>query len=142
MLLKLGDDIHTAVDGREAVDAVAQTMARGPRFGAVLMDVNMPEVDGLQATRQIQTAWGAQAPPIIALTAAASAEDQMRCEAAGMDDYLTKPLQVAALALALEKWVPAKLPDAINSVAHRAQSMGHSNELMLKRSRRTQPSPR
>lgn len=107
MLLKLGYDIHTAVDGREAVEAVAHAMAQGQRLGAVLMDVNMPDVDGLQATQQILAAWGAQSPPIIALTAAASAEDRARCEAAGMHDYLTKPLQVAALAQTLEKWIPA-----------------------------------
>jgi CheY-like chemotaxis protein len=95
----------TAVDGREAVDAVAHAMAQGRRFGAILMDVNMPDVDGLQATEQIQLAWGRQAPPVIALTAAASAEDRARCEAAGMQDYLTKPLQVSALAQTLEKWI-------------------------------------
>jgi signal transduction histidine kinase/DNA-binding response OmpR family regulator len=105
MLLKLGYDIHTAVDGREAVQAVAHAMTHGPKFGAILMDVNMPDIDGLQATQQIHAAYGADSPPIIALTAAASAEDKARCEAAGMDDYLTKPLHVAALALALEKWV-------------------------------------
>jgi signal transduction histidine kinase/DNA-binding response OmpR family regulator len=105
MLLKLGYDILTATDGREAVEAVAHAAAGGQRIGAILMDVNMPEVDGLQATRQIQSAWGTQSPPIIALTAAASAEDRQRCEAAGMDDYLTKPLHVAALAQALERWV-------------------------------------
>ncbi|MBX3656628.1 MAG: response regulator [Ramlibacter sp.] len=105
MLLKLGYDIHTAVDGREAVEAVAHAVMHGRPFGAVLMDVNMPDVDGLQATRQIQAAWGDRSPPIIALTAAASAEDRERCEAAGMQDYLTKPLQVSALAQTLEKWL-------------------------------------
>jgi HPt (histidine-containing phosphotransfer) domain-containing protein len=69
------------------------------------MDVNMPDVDGLQATRQVQAMLGKAAPPVIALTAAASAEDRARCEAAGMDDYLTKPLQVSALAQALDRWV-------------------------------------
>ncbi len=106
MLLKLGYDICTAVDGREAVEAVAQAMASGQRLGAILMDVNMPDVDGLQATQQILAAWGSAAPPIIALTAAASAEDRARCEAAGMHDYLTKPLQVSALAQTLEQWIP------------------------------------
>ena len=108
MLMKLGYDTETAADGHEAVEAFAQAAARGQSFGAILMDVNMPDVDGLQATRQIQSAWGDRAPPIIALTAAASAEDRARCEAAGMDDYLTKPLLVAALARMLEKWVPAQ----------------------------------
>jgi len=105
MLFKLGYDILTASDGREAVEAVARAAAGGQRVGAILMDVNMPDVDGLEATRQIQAAWGDQSPPIIALTAAASAEDRLRCEAAGMDDYLTKPLHVAALAQALERWI-------------------------------------
>jgi len=69
------------------------------------MDVNMPDVDGLEATRQIHARWAKDSPPIIALTAGASAEDRARCEAAGMDDYLTKPLHVSALAQALERWV-------------------------------------
>jgi signal transduction histidine kinase/CheY-like chemotaxis protein/HPt (histidine-containing phosphotransfer) domain-containing protein len=107
MLIKLGYDIATATDGRETVEAFAHAAARGEHFGAILMDVNMPDVDGLQATRQIRAAWGERAPPIIALTAAASAEDRERCEAAGMVDYLTKPLMVAALARMLEKWIPA-----------------------------------
>jgi HPt (histidine-containing phosphotransfer) domain-containing protein len=72
------------------------------------MDVNMPDVDGLEATRQIHAAWGDESPPVIALTAGASADDRARCEAAGMDDYLTKPLQVSALAQALERWVAHK----------------------------------
>lgn len=105
VLLKLGYEVRTATDGREAVEAVAHAAAHGQRIDAILMDVNMPDVDGLQATRQIQAARGAAAPPIIAVTAAASAEDRIRCEEAGMDDYLTKPLQVAALAQALEKWI-------------------------------------
>ncbi len=106
MLRKLGYDFQTAVDGREAVAAVERSVAQGQPFGAILMDVNMPDVDGLEATRQILNLRGAKAPPVIALTAAALPEDQARCAAAGMVDYLTKPLHVAALALALEKWVP------------------------------------
>jgi signal transduction histidine kinase/DNA-binding response OmpR family regulator len=105
MLGKLGYEWRTATDGREAIEAVAAAAKEGLRFGAVLMDVNMPDIDGLEATRQIHAAWGADAPPIIALTAGASADDRARCEAAGMDDYLTKPLQVAALAQSLERWV-------------------------------------
>ncbi|MGV3495037.1 MAG: response regulator [Ramlibacter sp.] len=105
MLMKLGYEVRTATDGREAVEAVAHAAAHGDRIDAILMDVNMPDVDGLQATRQIQAARGRAAPPIIAVTAAASAEDRARCMEAGMDDYLTKPLQVAALAQALERWI-------------------------------------
>jgi signal transduction histidine kinase/DNA-binding response OmpR family regulator len=106
MLLRLGYQTETALDGREAVQAVARAHGAGWRFGAVLMDVNMPRMNGFQATQQIQTMMGSKAPPIIALTAAASPEDRARCAAAGMDDYLTKPLHVAALAQALERWLP------------------------------------
>lgn len=105
ILLKLGYEVRTATDGREAVEVVAHAAAHGERLDAILMDVNMPDVDGLQATRQIRAARGAASPPIIAVTAAASAEDRQRCEEAGMDDYLTKPLQVAALAQTLERWI-------------------------------------
>lgn len=106
MLSRLGYQTETALDGREAVQAVARAHGAGWRFGAVLMDVNMPRMNGFQATQQIQAMMGGKAPPIIALTAAASPEDRARCTAAGMDDYLTKPLHVAALAQALERWLP------------------------------------
>jgi signal transduction histidine kinase/DNA-binding response OmpR family regulator len=105
MLTKLGYEWRTAADGREAVEAVAHVASQGASFGAILMDVNMPDVDGLEATRQIHAMLGDAAPPIIALTAGASLEDRARCEAAGMDDYLTKPLQVSALAQSLERWL-------------------------------------
>lgn len=107
MLVKLGYRTATALDGREAVQAVARAHGAGSRFGAVLMDINMPRMNGFQATQQIQAMMGEKAPPIIALTAAASPEDHARCSAAGMVDYLTKPLHVAALAQALERWLPA-----------------------------------
>lgn len=107
MLGKLGYDVRSAVDGREAVAAVAEAMAQGTALAAILMDVNMPQMDGLEATRLILQRWGPRAPAIIALTAAALPEDQARCAEAGMVDYLTKPLQVSALALALERWANA-----------------------------------
>jgi signal transduction histidine kinase/DNA-binding response OmpR family regulator len=112
MLLRLGYQVRTAIDGRDAVAQLAQCVERREPVAAILMDVNMPEVDGLEATRQIRAAWGAASPPIIAVTAAASAEDRARCQQAGMDDYLTKPLQVAALAQALERWIAQRAPDA------------------------------
>jgi signal transduction histidine kinase/DNA-binding response OmpR family regulator/HPt (histidine-containing phosphotransfer) domain-containing protein len=104
MLGRLGYDTMTANDGLEAVEAMATALDAGMRFGAILMDLHMPRMDGLQATRVIQERFGADAPPIIALTADASTEDRDRCAAAGMNDYLTKPLHVAALTEALERW--------------------------------------
>ncbi|MES2942858.1 MAG: response regulator [Pseudomonadota bacterium] len=105
VLGRLGYDWVTAPDGRQAVAAVASSMEeKGQRFGAILMDLHMPGMDGLQASQIIHQLFGKQAPPIIALTADASIEDRERCMAAGMDDYLTKPLQVSDLTRALLRW--------------------------------------
>ncbi|MGQ2979077.1 MAG: response regulator [Polaromonas sp.] len=104
MLARLGYDTVTAADGLETVAAVAASMETGRNFGAVLMDLHMPRMDGLAAAREIRKLFGAAAPPIIALTADASSEYRERCAAAGMDDYLTKPLQVAALTEVLARW--------------------------------------
>jgi HPt (histidine-containing phosphotransfer) domain-containing protein len=69
------------------------------------MDVQMPEMDGLEATRQIHAGWPPeQRPRVIALTANAAQEDRAECFAAGMDDYLSKPVQIKALRQALLRW--------------------------------------
>ncbi|MES2361302.1 MAG: response regulator [Pseudomonadota bacterium] len=105
MLARLGYPSQTALDGQEAVEAVARAHAAGLRFGAVLMDVNMPRMNGLQATQEIHALLGPRSPSVIGLTAGAASEDRERCMEAGMNDYLTKPLYVAALTLALERWM-------------------------------------
>jgi PAS domain S-box-containing protein len=93
-----------------AADAVAsgrEAVAAAERYDLVLMDVQMPDVDGLEATRQIRANTarqrGARGPRIVALTASAMAGDRERCLDAGMDDYLAKPLQPQALRAALEQ---------------------------------------
>ena len=71
------------------------------------MDVQMPEMDGLEASRQISSRWpSAQRPRIVAMTANAMQGDREECLAAGMDDYLTKPIRVDALVQALLKVTP------------------------------------
>jgi signal transduction histidine kinase/DNA-binding response OmpR family regulator len=107
MLTRLGYPMHTVTGGREAVAAVSQAITHGAPYAAVLMDVNMPDIDGLQATQQILSAYKDQAPPIIALTASASMEDRDRCLASGMVDHISKPLQVRALSDSLGKWARA-----------------------------------
>jgi signal transduction histidine kinase/ActR/RegA family two-component response regulator len=94
LLVKMGHRVTVAVNGRLGVEAVSREA-----FDFVLMDVQMPEMDGLQATRAIRSgeAESGRHLPIIALTAHASTEDRDRCLEAGMDDYLTKPLQVPRL---------------------------------------------
>ena len=128
ILKKLGYDSQTAADGLETVKRVHASLASGQPFGAVLMDLNMPEMDGIEATKLIHATHGDASPPIIAVTAAASSEDRERCIAAGMDDYLTKPLQVALLVQTLERWCSQ---GAINSIAEKlvnASARGKKDE--------------
>jgi CheY-like chemotaxis protein len=112
MLDKAGHRADIVVDGREAVMAVG-----GAPYDLVLMDCLMPEMDGFEAARAIRAAEGATGRhiPIIALTASAMAEDRERCLAAGMDDYLTKPLTKRVLIEAVERWgaLSADAPNAV-----------------------------
>jgi CheY-like chemotaxis protein len=78
--------VETAVDGEEAV-----AMARKTRYAAIFMDMQMPKLNGVEATQQIRQLPGYQDIPIIAMTANAFAEDKAQCLAAGMNDFLTKP---------------------------------------------------
>jgi two-component system, sensor histidine kinase and response regulator len=102
-LRKLGCAVAIACNGVEGVAA-----ALGDAFDLVLMDCQMPLLDGFDATRQIRQreAGGGRRLPIIALTANALAGDREACLAAGMDDYLSKPLEPAALAACLAHWAP------------------------------------
>ncbi len=99
MLRKLGFDADLAPDGESAVAAT-----RRRSYAAILMDCQMPGIDGLEATRRIRsTESPGQRIPILALTANAMEEDRDRCFEAGMDDHIAKPLQLAALRNALER---------------------------------------
>jgi PAS domain S-box-containing protein len=84
--------VDTAHDGEQAV-----AMARNTAYSAILMDMQMPKLDGLQATRQIRLLEGYAATPIIAITANAFAEDKARCLEAGMNDFLVKPFDPASI---------------------------------------------
>jgi CheY-like chemotaxis protein len=103
LLAKAGFSVETANGGAEAVEAVAQAPVPPE---AVLMDVAMPDMDGLTATATIRRLGDERARiPIIAVTANALPEDRVRCLAAGMNDYLTKPVRRADLLGALERWL-------------------------------------
>jgi PAS domain S-box-containing protein len=97
LLQGMGYRADVAANGLEAVESIA----RQP-YDVVLMDVQMPEMDGLEASRQINRRWGKQERPrIVAMTANAMQGDRELCLAAGMDDYLTKPIRLNDLVAAL-----------------------------------------
>jgi CheY-like chemotaxis protein len=98
LLRGLGYTADVAGNGLEAVDAVD-----GGEYDLVLMDVQMPEMDGLEATREIRARHGAGRPRIVAMTANAMAQDRDECLAAGMDDYVSKPIRVEELTAAMER---------------------------------------
>ncbi len=102
-LRRLGYEVQVVTNGEEALSA----MAAQP-FDMVLMDCQMPVRDGYSATRELRRREGdARHTPIVALTAAAMTADRDRCVAAGMDDYLTKPVRANELDAALQRWLPA-----------------------------------
>jgi two-component system sensor histidine kinase/response regulator len=102
MLAKLGYASDVAANGRQALDALSRA-----DYTAILMDLQMPEMDGFAATAEIRRREGdARHTPIIAVTANATAGHRERCLAAGMDDYVAKPVRVEGLAAALRRWVP------------------------------------
>ena len=98
LLQKLGYRADVAGDGVEALEA----LERQP-YDVVLMDVQMPEMDGLEATRRIHQRWAAERPYIVAVTANAMEGDREACIAAGMDDYISKPIRENEIAAALRR---------------------------------------
>ncbi|MXR29702.1 response regulator [Pseudomonas sp. PICF6] len=101
MLVKLGCEVIVAAHGAEALDLLEQR-----DFNLVLMDCNMPVMDGYEASRQIRRSGRWPDLPIVALTANAMPEERERCRAAGMNDYLSKPFRREELAALLDHWVP------------------------------------
>jgi CheY-like chemotaxis protein/nitrogen-specific signal transduction histidine kinase/HPt (histidine-containing phosphotransfer) domain-containing protein len=102
LLEQLGYRADVASNGREAIEA----LERQP-YDVVLMDVQMPELDGLDATREICERWPEQARPhIVAMTANALPEDREACFAAGMNDYVAKPIRAEELVAALKRAKP------------------------------------
>ncbi len=105
MLEKYGCQVEVVGDGLQAI-----AMARSAPFNLILMDCSMPEMDGFEATRQLRQS--GIATPIIALTASALDDTRQACRAAGMDDFMTKPVPPGAWLPILSKWI-APVPPAL-----------------------------
>ncbi|MET0066380.1 MAG: ATP-binding protein [Candidatus Thiodiazotropha sp.] len=138
MLEKSGLSPVTANDGMEAMEAL-----RGEQFDVVLMDCQMPRMDGYEATeamREREKKQGLERTPIIAMTANAMTGDRERCLACGMDDYLSKPVKPAQLENMLRQWLPMEgmiqdaSPDSLSVTepeAEPAADTGLSSETFL-----------
>jgi signal transduction histidine kinase/DNA-binding response OmpR family regulator len=120
LLDQCGFRADVVADGREAVAATART-----DYAAVLMDCQMPELDGYEATAEIRLREG-DGPhlPIIAMTANSMAEDRDRCLAAGMDDYVSKPIRPQLLVEALRRHVESAAPPSAAALAAPAELEG------------------
>ena len=104
LLERMGYAADIAGNGLEAISALERK-----HYDVVLMDVQMPELDGLEATRRIVARWGpGERPTIVAMTANAMDGDREMCLAAGMDDYLSKPIRTGELAAALSRAVDGR----------------------------------
>ncbi|MEY2443499.1 MAG: two-component system, sensor histidine kinase and response regulator, partial [Ilumatobacteraceae bacterium] len=109
MIEKLGYRVEMAENGREAIDAVTAAATSVPRqsYAVVFMDCQMPVMDGYEATKGIRNLEGEDRhTPIIAMTAAAMIGDREICIAAGMDDYVAKPIRPDLIRSVLAKWAP------------------------------------
>ncbi len=123
LLSSVGFELDIAENGRVAIDKLAQ----GDRYACILMDMQMPEMDGISATVEIRKRWPGLGIPIIALTANAMKGDRERCQEVGMNDYVTKPIDRLQLFSVLRKWIPADAPRA-SAIPDGAKSLDPSIE--------------
>jgi PAS domain S-box-containing protein len=107
MLEEAGSSVCLANNGAEALDLLHQA-----DFDCVLMDVQMPLMDGLEATRRIRADPALAATRVLAMTATATKDDRERCLQAGMDDFIAKPIQPALMYQKIASWLPARSSDA------------------------------
>ena len=95
----LGYTIHIASDGHEVIDILSRI-----KIDLIFMDIQMPGMDGFEATSEIRKRWGNQKPFIVAMTANALNSDKDKCLEVGMDDFLSKPLIIEQLKTGIDKW--------------------------------------
>jgi PAS domain S-box-containing protein len=107
LLAKLNCEVDIASDGYEAI---TRATAPGAAYQLILMDIQMPGLDGIAATRAIKSQMGLASPPIVAMTAYSMPDDAARFVEAGLDDYLAKPVKHQQLAQTLARWITTAAP--------------------------------
>lgn len=123
LLSSRGAQVEVTSNGQQGLDLLR---ARGPAaFDLVLMDLEMPVLDGLSATRQLRALPGFESLPVLAMTAHTLAEERAQCLAAGMQGHITKPLDVARLVRELQHYRPAPTPEAAPAVLDTAAGLLH-----------------
>jgi len=114
VLEKLGCQVDVAANGQEALEMLAR-----PPYDLVFMDCEMPELDGYAATSEIRCREGtSRHTPIVTMTAHAMAEDRERCLSIGMDDYISKPVRIAALQEILTRWMASARSASASATDH------------------------
>lgn len=128
VLSKLGYRADLANNGMEVIKALEQKV-----YDVLFLDVQMPEMDGLEAARQICQRWPAEKRPcIIAMTGNALMGDREKCLAAGMDDYISKPVRIVELQAALERWGPLRPKKSDTTLLARSKAVPVADLLDLK----------
>lgn len=118
MTRRLGYETELAGDGTEAVARVDKSIAEENPFDLVLMDIQMPSMDGYEATRMIRASGiSEESLPIIAITANAFGDDIRNCLAAGMQDHVSKPVDISNLEAVLQRWLkPIELEEDLSPI--------------------------
>ena len=125
VLLKLGYKADLATNGVEVLQAMEQKA-----YDILFLDVQMPEMDGLEAARNIGARWPAEKRPrIIAMTGNALLGDREKCLAAGMDDYISKPVRIADMQVAIERWGATRVA-AEGGTSFLRRTVPHSGDLL------------
>ncbi|MFD1817135.1 PAS domain S-box-containing protein [Pseudarcicella hirudinis] len=126
ILIKAGCKVITADSGMKAIELVKSSV--NERFDLILMDIQMPEMDGIETTKRLREMEGAGLPPVVAMTAYAMKEDRDRFLSNGMNDYISKPIRAENLVRKVKEWVDKKLSvKTVTSVSDQEKPKSEEN---------------